>query len=211
MGATSLALFACEKPEYPRASVAEIRRVHYKSDEPPSITLMSMVEESSGRSEHVGILINGSERVLYDPAGTYYVVGRPRRNDIHYGMRDVWIEHYESFHARLGFYVETQRKEVPLAVADQAIRLSEEKGETYYAFCADSASWVLRQLPGFESIPRTFSPNSIRKAFAKLPGVKTNIVREFDHGKNLNEIVIDGFDPYNTAPPPKPEYGRGEF
>lgn len=212
-GGASLLVLAslngCTRSDYPRASQEEVEAAFYRSDAPPSISLMSMVSEASERSEHVGILINGSQRVLYDPAGDYYVLSRPRRDDIHYGMTDQWVQHYESFHSRLGFYVEKLTIPVSLQVADLAIARSQERGETYHTQCATSASWVLSGLPGFERIPRTMSPDTIRQVFATLPGVQTDIIRESDRGQNLEPVPVAGYDPQNTAPPIRPEYGRG--
>ena len=62
-------LAGCEM--YTPATPEEIARARYVSDEPPSITLISMVNAASGRSAHSGLLINGSQQVLYDPAGTF--------------------------------------------------------------------------------------------------------------------------------------------
>lgn len=189
-----------------------MRAAFYRSDEPPSISLMSMIAEKTDLSEHTGILINGSQRVLYDPAGSYWVKGRPRKDDIHYGMTDAWVKSYESFHARWGYYVTRMTKLVPLEVADQAIRLSQEKGETYETQCASSASWVLKQLPGFGEIRQTMWPNQIRLDFEKIPGITIATIREDDKGQNIVPAgQIENYDPNDTAPPPKPEFGRGEI
>ena len=82
--AAVLALAGCEF--YTPASPDEIARARYVSPEPPSITLMSMVNARSGKSAHSGILINGSEQVLFDPAGTFTHPDLPRKGDVHYGM-----------------------------------------------------------------------------------------------------------------------------
>lgn len=210
LGAGSAMLAACTKPDYPRASQAAADAAFYSAGPPYYIALENMVYTSNNNSEHTGLLINGSQRVLYDPAGSYYVKTRPRRNDIHYGMTDPWVKQYESFHARLGFHVVKQTKMVTREVADLAIRKSEEQGETYHMMCAVSVSKVLRQLPGFESIPQTMSPDRLMEAFAKLPGVTTEEIYEDDRGQNLVDVEIENFDPNDTAPPPKPENGRGE-
>ncbi len=210
-GAGALLLSSCMKADYPRATEAEVQRFVYRSDEPPSISLLSMISEKTGRSEHSGILINGSQRVLYDPAGSYWVRNRPRKDDIHYGMTDKWVRSYESFHARWSYFVRKQTKYVPLEVADRAIALSQQKGETYETQCASSASWVLRQLPGFGSIRQTMWPNQLLDDFSELPGLVTVEIHEDDMGKNIIPAdQIENYDPKDTAPPRKPEFGRGE-
>ncbi len=208
--ASFAALSSCTKPEYTRATQAQVQAAFYHSDAPPSISLLNMVNENTDSSEHAGLLINGSQRVLYDPAGDYWVKGRPRKDDIHYGMTDQWVQNYESFHARLGFFVQKQTVYVSQGVADLAIRKAQERGETYHTQCASSASWVLRQLPGFSSIPQTMFPDRLRKAFARLPNVQTTYIYEDDVGQNIEALPVEGFNPNDTAPPAKPRYGRGE-
>ncbi len=208
--ATFAALSACTKPEYTRATQSEVRAAYYHSDAPPSISLLNMVNENTDSSEHAGLLINGSQRVLYDPAGDYWVKGRPRKDDIHYGMTDQWVRQYESFHARLGYYVLKQTIYVDQAVADLAIRKAQEKGETYHTQCASSITWVLRQLPGFSSIPQTMFPDHLRNSFARLPNLKVEYFYEDDVGQNYKQAPVEGFDPQDTAPPAKPRHGRGE-
>ena len=101
------ALAGCET--YRPASFEEIARARYVSPEPPSVTLMSMVNTRSGRSAHVGLLINGSEQVLYDPAGTFTHPDLPRAGDIHYGMTPRYVDYYERYHARFDYFVEAQK------------------------------------------------------------------------------------------------------
>ena len=213
--AGSVALFSCTV-DYRRATDAEVRAAFYKHDGPPSISLMSMINEWGDKSEHSGILINGSQRVLYDPAGSYdpstqpgwYVP--PRKDDIHYGVTDTALRQYERFHARVGYYVLRQTVNVPLPIADQAIRLSQQRGETIQTQCATSVTWVLRQLAGFESISPTMFPQTVRKDFARIPGVVNKEFHEQDYGQNYQttENLVVG-DPNDTAPPPKPVFGRG--
>lgn len=210
IGAGGLALASCTKPDYPRASQAQVNQNFFYAGPPFSISLENMVNERNDVSEHTGVLINGSQRVLYDPAGDYYYRGRPRKDDIHYGMTDAWVKTYESFHARLGYYVLKQTKLVSREVADLAIQKAQEEGETYHMLCAMSASTVLQQLPGFQSIHKTISPDALMKEFGKLPDVQTEIIRENDVGQNIEAGAIENFDPNDTAPPPKPENGRGE-
>lgn len=204
---TAAALMAGCKPAYDRATDAEVRAAFYRHPAPPSIALLSMCRTSDDVSEHSGILVNASQRVLYDPAGNYWVPGRARQRDIHYGMTDYFVEQYERFHSRLGFYVRRQTVEVPMEVAELAIKRSEERGETYFTQCAVSASWVLRDLPGFAHIRLTIDPHILLRDFSRTPGIVEKVTREEDTGKNI--AGVPGYDPNDTAPPPKPEFGRG--
>ena len=102
-----LALAGCEF--YTPATPDEVARARYVSDEPASVTLISMVNERSGRSAHAGLLINGSQQVLYDPAGTFSHPDLPRAGDVHYGMTPRYVDYYERYHARFDYYVEAQQ------------------------------------------------------------------------------------------------------
>ncbi len=52
------------------------------------------------------------------------------------------------------------------------------------AFCGASVSDILRGLPGFENMPRTFFPNRIMNAFGALPGVTTVVHNDTDADNN---------------------------
>ena len=120
------ALAGCEI--YQPASPDAIARARYVSPEPPSVTLMSMVNAKSGRSAHAGLLINGSQQVLYDPAGTFTHPDLPRRGDIHYGMTPRFVDYYERYHARFDYFVEAQKVPVSRAAADQLIANAQARG-----------------------------------------------------------------------------------
>ena len=177
-----LALTGCEV--YRPAPPEEIARARYVSDEPPSVTLLSMVNARSGRSAHAGLLINGSQQVLYDPAGTFAHPALPRAGDIHYGMTPRYVDYYERYHARFDFFVEVQQVPVSRAAADQLIANAQAEGQQLKATCSLATADVLRPVPPFERVTRSFFPEALRKDFAALPGVQTRYVRELDVGKN---------------------------
>ena len=119
-------LAGCEV--YQPASSDAIARARYVSPEPPSVTLVSMVNTRSGRSAHSGLLINGSQQVLYDPAGTFTHPDLPRRGDIHYGMTPRFVDYYERYHARFDYFVEAQKVPISRAAADQLIANAQAAG-----------------------------------------------------------------------------------
>ena len=182
--AASLALAGCEA--YRPASPDEIERARYVSDAPPSVTLLSMVKTSSGRSAHVGLLINGSQQVLYDPAGTFTHPDLPRNGDIHYGMTPRYVDYYERYHARFSHFVEAQQVPISRAAADQLIANAQSEGKVMKAHCSLAIADVLQPVPPFETVTRSYFPEGLREDFAALPGVRTSYVREVDVGKNLD-------------------------
>jgi hypothetical protein len=186
MAAASLA--GCEV--YRPASPDDIAGASYVSPEPPSVTLISMVNESSGRSAHVGLLINGSERVLYDPAGTFTHPDLPRKGDVHYGMTPRFVDYYERYHARFDYFVEAQKLPVSRAEADQILANAKAHGQSMKMTCAIDIADVLKPVPQFQDVPVSFFPEALRENFAARPGVETRYVTESDVGKNREWEMI---------------------
>lgn len=180
--AAVLLLAGCEV--YTPASPDEIARARYVSPEPPSITLMSMVNARSGRSAHAGLLINGSEQVLFDPAGTFTHPDLPRAGDIHYGMTPRFVDYYERYHARFDYYVEAQRVPVTRAEADQILANARAHGKSMKMTCALAMAEVLRPVPRFADAPSSVYPEALRAWFAAVPGVDIHFVTDSDVGKN---------------------------
>jgi hypothetical protein len=177
-----LALSGCEvyRPAEPDA----IARARYRSDAPASVTLLSMVNAEDGRSAHIGLLINGSQQVLYDPAGTFTHPDLPRRGDIHYGMTPRFVDYYQRYHARFDYFVEAQRVPVSRAEADQMIANAEARGQVMKMQCAIATADVLQPLPRFAHVRKSFFPEALRQDFAAMDGAEIHYVYESDVGKN---------------------------
>jgi hypothetical protein len=169
---------------YEPAPPEEIARARYESPEPPSVTLISMVKTSSGRSAHSALLVNGSERVLFDPAGTFKHPSLPRAGDIHYGMSPKYVEYYERYHARFSHYVQTQTVPVSRDVADRIIANARVEGKSFKMTCSIATADVLRPVPPFTSVRSSWFPETLRQDFARLPGVEDGFRYETDIGQN---------------------------
>lgn len=180
--AVIFALTACEV--YEPASPEAVARARYVSDEPPSVTLISMVDNKTGKSAHAALLINGSQRVLYDPAGTFQHPDLPRRGDVHYGMTPRYLDYYERYHARFSHHVHAQTVEVSRATADQVLANAEAEGKTLKMLCAGSVTGALKPVEPFTHVRWTLSPEGVREDFRRIPGVADSYVRESDVGKN---------------------------
>lgn len=167
-----------------------VARARYVSDEGPSITLFTVVRKTGGEGEHSGIMINGSQRVLFDPAGTWHHPSLPERNDLFYGITPRMKAFYIDYHARETYDVIEQRVPVSAEVAELAIRKAEGYGAVNKAFCGNSASSILQGLPGFESVSRTFFPGKIMRQFGELPGVTTEIHHDGDPDNNHGVLLI---------------------
>jgi len=177
----ALVLAGCEI--YEPASPEEISRARYVSEEPPSVTLISMVSNRTGRSAHSALLINGSERVLYDPAGTFTHPDLPRRGDIHYGMTPRYLDYYERYHARHSHHVHSQTVYVSRATADQVLANAQARGPTPKLLCNTAVAAVLRPVPPFTGISGSISPEPARRDFAQIPGVAESFVYGDDPGQ----------------------------
>lgn len=151
-----------------------VTRAAYVHDGPSELVLYTMVNNETGQGGHSGLMINGSQRVLFDPAGSWYHRTAPERNDLFYGMTPRMEEFYVAYHARATYHVVVQRIAVPREVADLAIRLAAEAGPVPNAYCANSISRILRQLPGFADVPQTFFPVRLSEGFGAFPGVSTD-------------------------------------
>jgi hypothetical protein len=157
-----------------------VRAARYVHDGPPALTLYTMISNRSNSGAHTSLMINASERVVFDPAGSVSFAQVPERADVLYGITPAIASAYASAHARSTYRVAVQRIEVPAQVAEMALRLAQQAGPVPQAYCTQSTSQLLAQLPGFESIRPTFFPVNLQTQFAALPGVRERVLREDD-------------------------------
>ncbi|MBS1301029.1 hypothetical protein GZH79_01530 [Loktanella sp. SALINAS62] len=174
------ALASCAAPQ--TSSTPElIAQRQFAGPGPRVLTLYTMRGIRTGNGAHTAVLIDApSQRIMFDPAGSFRHSFIAERNDVLFGMTPQVEAYYVSYHARETYYVLAQTVRVTDSVAEQAARLSLTNGAVSQAFCAQATSGLLRQLPGFDGLPRTFSPNRLANAFGKLPGVTQREWREND-------------------------------
>ena len=185
------ALSACApQGQGPDASLEEVSRAVYRHDGPPALTLYTMVSNRSGEGAHTSLMINASQRVIFDPAGSVSSDRIPERGDVLYGITPQIEDFYERAHARETYHVVIQRVEVPPVVAEQALQLAMQNGRVGQMFCTSATAGILKQLPGFDGIRSTFFPTALSEQFAKLPGVETRRVYETD-GDDKGEAIAE--------------------
>lgn len=172
------------------ATLEEAAMVAYVSDDAPRMSLITVVNNRTGGGGHTALLISASERVIFDPAGTFRHEQLIERGDVLYGMTPGWIAAYKSAHARDTYHVVTQDVPVDRAQAEQALQIVKANGSVGSAFCANATSSVLKQIPGFEDISVTFWPVDLMEQIAARPGVVTDRYYENDAGD-----VVDGIEP----------------
>lgn len=167
-----------------------VARARHVSGEQPSITLFTVVRKGNGTGEHSGLMIDGSQRVMFDPAGTWHHPWVPERNDLHYGITEQMRKFYIDYHARETYDVIEHKIPVSPAVAELAIRRAESNGAVNKAFCGASVSDILRDLPGFEDVPRTFFPIRIMRAIENKPGVTMRVHHDGDPDNNHGVLLV---------------------
>lgn len=175
LGIAALALAACAQ-DVVFAPESEVRAAMYTHAGPPELTLMTMINNRTGRGGHTALMVNGSQRVLFDPAGSWFHRLTPERNDVHFGFTEPLYDLYIRYHARETYHVVIQRLTVTPEVAEMALRAVQQAGPVGPARCARVTSTVLSGLPGLESIPVGWYPENLMEAFGRLPGVRTQKV-----------------------------------
>lgn len=182
------------------ASDEAVRRARYVSDEPPSITLFTVIGIPRGEGGHSALMVNASQRVIYDPAGSWEHPAIPERRDVLYGITPNFKNFYIDYHARETYWVAEDTIQVPMAVAEAALRAVEAQGPSNKSFCAVNTGKALRRVPGFEGAPTGFSPIRLREWFLTLPGVVSKKHMDGDPANNHNVLlrqksgVVRGYD-----------------
>jgi len=175
-----LMLVACTA-DHKWASDADVARARYVDPNPAYITLFTSFNTRSSEGVHSGLLINtGSERVLYDPAGSWELSLAPERADLHYGMTPSVLASYADFQGTAPFELMQQTLFVTPERAEQIKQAAIAHGSANKAACTNAMTQVLRTFPEFSSLPRTLFPKKLAKAFGQLPGVQSRVVNSTD-------------------------------
>jgi hypothetical protein len=168
----------------------QVQAARFVAGPPTYITLYTVVNKTSGSGAHSAILVNASERVIFDPAGSWYHPRLPERNDVHFGMTDKAIAFYVDYHARKTYDVIEQKVFVSPEVAELVLNRVKAYGAVPKAMCTNATSTVLRGVPGFESLPSTWFPKKLSQAFGALPGVTTRVITDDDDETNHGILLV---------------------
>jgi len=163
---------------------ADVKRAAFRYRAPPSITVMTVISNRSNTGAHSALLINASQRVMFDPAGTFHHPQLPEQNDVIYGMQPKAVDFYIDYHARETFRVVTQKVPVSAAVAELALARVQEYGAVPKAYCTIANTTVLSRLPGFEDVPRSFDPRRLMKYIDTKPNVVRNVIYDDSPARN---------------------------
>lgn len=167
-----------------------IEAARFVSDDPASITLYTVINNRTGAGAHTGLLINASEQVMFDPAGSFNHPKVPERNDVLYGITPRLVNFYIDYHARETFRVIEQKVLVSPEVAELVKQRAEAYGAVPKGQCARSTTAILAGVPGFESVGSTWFPKKLSERFGKLAGATTRTITDEDADKNYGVLLI---------------------
>ncbi|MDZ7708845.1 MAG: hypothetical protein U5K36_00995 [Roseovarius sp.] len=172
-----------------QSPMEEVARAAYRHDGPPRLTVYTMINNNSGAGAHSALMINGAQRVIFDPAGTFNN-GRhlPERDDVLYGINPAVADVYTRYHARKTYHVRIQRLDVSPELAARAIALVEANGPVPNAACSLATSRILGQLfPG--QVGTSWFPKKAADDFARIPGVTEETLHEYDSDDNSRVLA----------------------
>lgn len=168
--------------------VERLDGVAFRAPDAPKLTLITVINNRTGSGGHSALMVSGSQRVIFDPAGSFRPDWVAEYGDVLYGITPRNLQAYRSAHARSSHHVVTQEFAVSAEVAERALQLVQANGTVPSAFCANSTSSILQNLAGFEDVDVTFFPDRLMDQMATRSGVLTERYYEDDAGK-----VVDGF------------------
>lgn len=164
----------------PSASEEEIAAVSYKNDGPKSVKVMTVINASSGSGSHSSLLIDGPQRIIFDPAGAFEYDLIPERNDVLFGIDPRNEQIYKSSHASEKKYIQIQTIPLTEEQANIAYQTALNWGASPAAHCTSATSGVLQRVPGLESIETTWYPRKLAAQVSRIPGVREEIYSEGD-------------------------------
>lgn len=187
--AVAAVLAGCAADQNPDSSDIEVAAAAFVASGPPSVTLVTVVNNRTGAGGHTALVVNGSQQVIFDPAGSFRDPRVVEKGDVLYGMTPGWVQAFKSAHARTTHHVVSQTITVTQAQAEEALRLVRGNGSVAGAYCANITSGILSEVDGFEGISRTFYPVKLMDQFAAYPNVRTQKYYENDEGDVIDAVT----------------------
>lgn len=182
----------CAVKQDPPVSDERLAASVYRHEGPPKLTLYTMISNRSGNGAHTSLMINGSQRVIFDPAGSFRQDDIVTRGDVVYNVTPYLEDVYRRFHARETFHVVVQELDVSAETAEMALNLALNYGEVADSKCSRSTSDILAQLPGL-NIKETWYPKNLSAQFGALPGATSAKFYEYDSADRFKALTT--YDP----------------
>lgn len=189
LGPLALMAACAQAPAIPYASKERVAASAYREPGPYTLTVMTMVSNNTGNGAHSSILINGTQRVIFDPAGSFVNERVPERDDVLYGVTPAVLAGYKSAHARQAYHVVSQTFEVTPEQANIALQLARTNGPVPKMYCTVATTSLLQQVPGFEDVRQTMLPTNLMEQLSRKPGVVEERYYEDDEGTILDGVA----------------------
>ena len=157
----------------------------YRAPGPTRVTLLTMVSNSTGAGGHSALMIDGAQRLIFDPAGSWYHPQAPERNDVIFGMSPQLFDFFMDYHARETFHVVVQELDVTPEVAASLSQRVQAYGAVPNSQCSRAISTVLSQTEWFEGMSVSWFPITTMENFGEIPGVRSSQVFDDDSDDNL--------------------------
>lgn len=167
----------------------EVARAAYRHDGPARLTVYTMINNNNGSGAHTSLMINGSQRVIFDPAGSFNKGKHlPERNDVLFGITPAVEDVYTRYHARKTYRVQIQQLDVSPELAERAIQLANAAGPVPQAQCSLATSQILSELFPHQ-LTRSWLPRKTAKEFGAIPGVTEEELYEYDSDDNTKVLA----------------------
>lgn len=196
----ALTVSACgyNQSDIPPSSIETVQASTYRHNGAPALTLFTAISNSTGEGAHSALMVNGSQRVIFDPAGTFRKEGAIiERGDVLYGATPRMVDSYTRFHARETYHVVVQHLEMPGDAAEAVLRDVLTYGDVPAALCTSSTSTVLSRASLPSPIRNTMFPKRLMEQFAQVPGVETRELFEYDDADKTK--VLAAYEPERVA------------
>ena len=153
-----------------------VARARFHAPGPPLVTLYTCLNNDTRSGAHTGLLINATERVLFDPAGSFETPGMVERNDLLFGITDALEAEYTAFQASGGYHLIKLTCELSLQEAMLAHAAAAREGPVAQTQCTRGAAHVLKAVPRFSGLRTSLFPDNLMRQFAALPGVTAEFI-----------------------------------
>jgi hypothetical protein len=173
---------------------AKIMQARYVAPAPTSITLFTVISEQNGSGAHSALLVNGSEQVLFDPAGSMQLETFPERHDVLFGATPRMVSAFIDYHVRPAYRMTEQRLVVSPEIAEMILAKVKANGSVAKAHCANAISKLLSDVPGFEDINVTYFPKQLSKQFGSYPNVSFRMINDATVDTSHGVTFIDPKD-----------------
>ena len=185
----TLGLAGCGAPQT-LATREDMSRARYVHGGQPALTLFTMKNVGTDNGAHTGLMINASQRVIFDPAGSLTHPLIVDNNDVIFGITPTMLDIYRSAHARSTYYVIEQYAPVSAEAAELALQKALVAGPVGKARCTYATSEIIASLPGVNGIRPTFFPDNLYEQFKRMPGLQTFEHREFDRDNTAEALQV---------------------